>query len=74
MQTTHRTTTPKRSPVDNETYNLLQSLTSHLEGIETYQKYIADGGESAELFDRLARDEADHASQLLEALQKRLRG
>jgi hypothetical protein len=60
------------SPVDNETYNLLQSLTSKLEGIETYQKYAADGGESAELFERLAQEDVQHANELLEALGKRL--
>lgn len=72
MQTANRTHSTMTSPVDNETYNLLQSLTSRLEGIETYQKYIADGGEAAELFDRLVQQDAEHANQLLDALRKRL--
>jgi hypothetical protein len=74
MQTADRTVSGSTSPVDNETYNLLQSLTTKLEGIETYQKYAADGGESAQLFDRLAREDAEHARQLLEQLRKRLAG
>jgi hypothetical protein len=60
------------SPVDNATYDLLQSLTSKLEAIEAYQKYAADGGESAELFERLAREDASHASDLVDALRSRL--
>jgi hypothetical protein len=72
MQTAQRTNSTTTSPVDDETYNLLQSLTSKLEGIDSYRKYVADGGETAELFDRLAREDAEHATQLLDALRTRL--
>ncbi len=63
-------TTP--SPVDDATYNLLQSLVTKLEGIETFSKYAADGGEWADLYNRLARENADSAKQLLDALRKQL--
>ena len=63
-------TTP--SPVDDVTYNLLQSLVTKLEGIETFSKYAADGGEWADLYNRLARENADSAKQLLDALRKQL--
>ena len=71
---TYTTTTPTgmQSPVDNATYDLLQSLTSKLEAIEAYTKYAKDGGETAELFERLAREDAAHASDLVEALRKKL--
>jgi hypothetical protein len=74
MQTANRPTASAMSPVDNETYNLLQSLTSKLEAIEAYQKYAADGGESALLFDRLAQEDSRQASDLLDALRKRMAG
>lgn len=60
------------SPVDNVTYDLLQSLTSKLEAIEAYTRYAADGGETAELFERLAREDAAHATDLVEALRHKL--
>lgn len=63
-----------RSPVDDATYNLLQSLVTKLEGIETFSKYAADGGEWAELYDRLARENVDSATELLSALRKQLAG
>jgi|KBSSwiS6_1023812.scaffolds.fasta_scaffold183174_1 rubrerythrin len=62
-----------RSPVDDVTYDLLQALTSKLEAIEAYQVYAADGEEAADLFERLAADERNHATQLLDALRERLR-
>ena len=65
-------TTGPKSPVDDLTYDLLQSLTTKLESVETFSKYSADGGETADLFDRLAADDAAHATQLLEALRQRL--
>jgi hypothetical protein len=60
------------SPVDDVTYNLLQSLVTKLEGIETFATYAADGGEWAELYDRLARENAESAKELLSALRKQL--
>ena len=51
---TSNTLTRTPSPVDNATYNLLQALTSKLEAIEAYNKYAADSGAGAELFERMA--------------------
>jgi rubrerythrin len=65
------TTTPRQSPVDDATYDLLQALTSKLEAIEAYQLYAEDDG-VRELFERLGRDEVEHAEALLEALRERL--
>jgi hypothetical protein len=65
-------TTHTMSAVDNVTYDLLQSLTSKLEAIEAYTKYAADGGETADLFERLAREDAAHATDLVEALRHKL--
>jgi rubrerythrin len=59
------------SPVDDETYDLLQALTSKLEAIEAYRVYAEDSG-STDLFERLAREDADHARQLLDALRERI--
>jgi rubrerythrin len=71
MQTAEGTATPATSPVDDATYDLLQALTSKLEAIEAYQMYAEDE-EVRELFERLGRDEQQHAEALLEALRKRL--
>ena len=71
MQTAEGTATPAASPVDDATYDLLQALTSKLEAIEAYQMYAEDE-EVRELFERLGRDEQEHAEALLEALRKRL--
>jgi hypothetical protein len=71
MQTAQEATTPTSSPVDDATYDLLQALTSKLEAIEAYQMYAEDE-EVRELFERLGRDEAEHAEALLEALRQRL--
>ena len=60
------------SPVDNETYNLLQALTSKLEAIEAYQKYAQDGGEGAQIFQEMGAQDRRHAEQLLDALTRRL--
>jgi hypothetical protein len=64
-------TTPSQSPVDDATYDLLQALTSKLEAIEAYQMYAEDEG-VRELFERMGRDEVQHAEALLEALRGRL--
>jgi hypothetical protein len=71
MQTTQGTTSVTDSPVDDATYDLLQALTSKLEAIEAYQMYAEDE-DVRELFERLGRDEVEHAEALLEALRKRL--
>jgi hypothetical protein len=62
----------RQSPVDDVTYDLLQALTSKLEAIEAYQRYADDGGESAELFERLAAADRHQAEELLGALRDRL--
>jgi rubrerythrin len=64
-------TTPRQSPVDDATYDLLQALTSKLEAIEAYEPYAQDDG-VRELFERLGREEAEHADALLSALKDRL--
>ena len=58
------------SPVDDQTYNLLQALTSKLEAIEAYDMYSQQ--DDTGLFNELARDERRHAEQLLGALKDRL--
>ena len=63
--------TPSQSPVDDATYDLLQALTSKLEAIEAYQMYAEDE-EVRDLFERLGRDEVEHAEALLGALRERL--
>jgi rubrerythrin len=70
MQDT-QTTPTVRTPVDDATYDLLQALTSKLEAIEAYQMYAEDDG-VRDLFERLGRDETEHAEALLDALKDRL--
>jgi rubrerythrin len=71
MRDTQTTTPRAQTPVDDATYDLLQALTSKLEAIEAYQMYAEDDG-VRELFERLGRDEQEHATALLEALRERL--
>jgi rubrerythrin len=71
MQTAQGTSTPSASPVDDATYDLLQALTSKLEAIEAYQMYAEDD-DVRDLFERLGRDEVEHAEALLAALRDRL--
>ena len=71
MQDDNGTTTPSQSPVDDATYDILQALTSKLEAIEAYQMYAEDEG-VRDLFERMGRDELQHAELLLEALRERL--
>jgi hypothetical protein len=73
MQDTQTSTATPTSPVDDATYDLLQALTSKLEAIEAYQLYAEDEG-VRDLFERLGRDEVQHAEDLLEALRQRLNG
>ena len=68
---TNPSTTTTESPVDDATYDLLQALTSKLEAIEAYQMYAEDEG-VRDLFERLGRDEVQHAEALLQALRERL--
>ena len=67
------TGTMDRSPVDNETYNLLQTLTSKLEALDVYQRYERDSqGETATLFQEIAEQDRRIAERLLETLRERL--
>jgi rubrerythrin len=59
------------SPVDDATYDLLQALTSKLEAIEAYQMYAEDDG-LRDLFERLGREEVEHAEALYAALRDRI--
>lgn len=70
MQDATNAATPQ-SPVDDATYDLLQALTSKLEAIEAYQMYAEDD-EVRDVFERLGREEVEHAEVLLEALRARL--
>jgi rubrerythrin len=73
--TTHhyRSDTAVNSPVDDQVYDLLQALTSKCEAIEAYAKYEQDAdGETRQLFQELARDEARHAERLLTALRGKI--
>lgn len=69
------TGTLQRSPVDNETYNILQTLTSKLEALDIYGRYEKDSqGEIASLFRELADQDRRAADRLLEVLRQRLAG
>jgi hypothetical protein len=57
------------SPVDNDTYNLLQILTSKLEAIEAYNIYEEDmQGEARDLIRYIAEQDREHAERLIDAL------
>lgn len=63
-----------QSPVDDQTYDLMQALTSKLEAIEAYQMYLDDTeGETRQLFEELLSDEQRHAERLMEALRRVMR-
>ena len=60
-------------PVDNATYNLLQTLTSKLEAIEAYSKYGADAdGELSAFFEECKRSDEQSVQRLLDLLATRL--
>jgi rubrerythrin len=57
------------SPVDNQTYNLLQILTSKLEAVEAYEIYAEDLDEqAATVLEEIAADDRRHVSLLLRLL------
>jgi rubrerythrin len=61
------------SPVDDATYNLLQTLTSKLEAIDAYQTYEEDAeGEDAQMFRELAEQDRQNAERLLQVVKQRL--
>ncbi len=60
-------------PVEDQTYNLLQTLTSKLESLDAYRTYLEDADEdSAQLFRQMAQQDSKDATRLLELLRKRL--
>ena len=78
MQTTtvshhYRSESGVDNPVDDQLYDVLQALTSKCEAIEAYAKYEQDAdGEARQLFQQLARDDAEHARRLLDVLRQKL--
>ena len=57
------------SPIDNQTYNLLQILTSKLEAVEAYNIYDEDmDGKAAELMNKIADDDRRHVAELSKML------
>jgi rubrerythrin len=57
------------SPVDNQTYNLLQILTSKLEAVEAYEVYEEDlSGDAAKVVEEIARDDRQHVDKLVKLL------
>jgi hypothetical protein len=62
-----------RSPVDDQTYDLLQALVSKCEAIEAYAKYEQDSDdEGRNLFQQLGQQDASAAEQILEALRGKI--
>ena len=60
-------------PVDNNTYNLLQTLTSKLEAIEAYQTYIRDAdSEARTFFEECKRNDEQSVDQLIALLGDKL--
>ena len=63
-----------QSPIDDQLYDLLQTLTSKCEAIETYAKYEDDAtGDAKQVFQEIARDDVRHAERLLEVLKTQLK-
>ena len=63
-----------QSPVSDVTYNLMQALTSKLEAIEAYQKYVQDAdGRTRQLFEELLDEDRRQAERLLEVLREEIR-
>jgi hypothetical protein len=61
------------SPVDNPTYNLLQTLTSKLEALDAYRIYERDAeGKESSIYRELAEQDRRAAEKLLEAVKERL--
>ncbi|CAN5486569.1 MAG: hypothetical protein H0V12_00630 [Chloroflexi bacterium] len=62
-----------RFPVDDATYDLLQTLTSKLEALDAYRTYLEDADEeSSQLFRQMAEQDTQVAQRLLELLRQRL--
>jgi hypothetical protein len=60
-------------PVDNNTYNLLQTLTSKLEAIEAYGIYQRDADDaSRSFFEECKRNDEQTVQRLIELLAEKL--
>ena len=62
-------------PVDNNTYNLLQIVTSKLEAVEAYQRYLKDADDQTRSFlEECLRSDRQTVRQALELLRTSLAG
>ena len=62
------------SPVDNNTYNLLQVLTSKLEALQAYATYERDADEQTrQILRELTDSDRQQVDRLMEALRSVLR-
>ena len=69
----HYRTSNIQSPIDDQLYDLLQTLTSKCEAIETYAKYEDDAsGDAKAVFQEIAQDDIRHAKRLLQVLKTEL--
>ena len=60
-------------PVDDETYNMLQTLVSKLEALDAYRTYLEDSeGDVAALYEELARSDFQQAERILSLLRAKL--
>lgn len=58
-----------QSPIDDQTYDLLQILTSKLEAIEAYDVYQEDlSGDASRIVEEIARDDRQHVNKLAHLL------
>jgi hypothetical protein len=58
-------------PVDNNTYNLLQTLTSKLEAIEAYQTYLKDSdSRSRPLFEQCLQADRKAVQDILSVVRE----
>ena len=63
------------APVDNLTYDLLQTLTSKLEAIEAYGKYLNDAdGDTRQLFESFRDMDRQCVQQIMQILPGKLGG
>ncbi len=66
------TTSSTWSPVDDATYDLLQTLTSKLEAIELYQQYGEDcEGDARTLFEEMAEQDRKYSERIVSLLRDR---
>jgi len=57
------------SPVDNQTYNLLQMLVSKLEAVEAYAIYMEDFDDKAlAVAERIQSEDRAHVDELIKLL------